>query len=325
MQYTQLGRSGLTVSRICLGGNSWGARDRRRWAPFDAAASRPFFARALDRGINFFDTADIYNYGASEEIIGSELVGAVPRDELVIATKVGIAMAEKPNRGGLGRKHLMASIDASLKRLRTDYVDLYLIHRLDPKTPLEEVMGGLAEIVRSGKARYIGASTMPAYQFVRLQLFARANGLPPFIAMQNLWNLLYREEEREMVPFCVEDGVGLAPYSPLARGVLTGTRDRGGGGATERAREDKQAESYFTDDCFAIVDRVTALAEARGVKPSLVALAWLLHRPGLAAPVIGTTALEQIDDAAAATALCLTEEEMATLEAPYRPRPVMGM
>jgi aryl-alcohol dehydrogenase-like predicted oxidoreductase len=325
MQYANLGRSGLKVSRICLGGNSWGAKDRRSWSPFDAEASRPFFKRALDRGINFFDTADVYNSGVSEEVMGTCLIGAVPRDELVIASKVGLPMSDKPNRSGLGRKHLMASIDATLKRLRTDYVDLYFIHRLDPTTPIEEIMSGLAEIVRAGKARYIGASTMWAYQFARLQLFAKANGLPPFIAMQNLYNLLYREEERDMIPFCREEGVGLTPYSPLARGVLAGTRRRAGGGETERAREDKLASGYFTDDSFAIVERVVALAKARGVKPSQIALAWLLHRPGLVAPVIGSTALEQIDDAAEATGVALSAEEMTPLEALYKARPVMGL
>jgi aryl-alcohol dehydrogenase-like predicted oxidoreductase len=324
MQYVNLGRSGLKVSRICLGGNSWGAKDRRAWAPFDAAASRPFFKRALDRGINFFDTADVYNAGVSETVMGECLLAEAPRDALVIASKVGNRMSDRPNHGGLGRKHLMASIDASLKRLGTDYLDLYIIHRFDPTTPTEEIMAGLADIVRAGKARYIGASTMWAYQFARLQLFAKANGLPQFIAMQNLYNLLYREEEREMNPFCLEEGVALTPYSPLARGVLAGNRQRSGAGGTERAREDKAAAGYFTDDSFAVVERVVALAKARGVTPSRIALAWLLHRPGLAAPVIGSTALEQIDDAAAATEIALTAEEMTALEAPYKARPVIG-
>ena len=325
MQYANLGRSGLKVSRICLGGNSWGAAGKRSWAPFDAEASGPFFKRALDKGINFFDTADIYNAGASEEVMGACLLNLVPREELVIASKVGAPMSDKPNRSGLGRKHVMASIDATLKRLRTDYVDLYLIHRLDPSTPIEEIMAGFADIVRAGKARYIGASTMWAYQFARLQLFATANGLPPFIAMQNLYNLLYREEEREMIPFCREEGVGVTPYSPLARGVLAGTRSRAGGGATERAREDKMAASYFSDDSFAIVDRVVALAKTRGVKPSQIALAWLLHKPGLVAPVIGSTAPSQIDEAAEATGIALSPEEMKSLEEPYKPRPVIGL
>ena len=325
MQYANLGRSGLKVSRICLGGNSWGAAGKRSWAPFDAEASRPFFKRALDKGINFFDTADVYNLGASEEVMGACLLNLVPREELVIASKVGAPMSDKPNRSGLGRKHVMASIDATLKRLRTDYVDLYLIHRLDPLTPIEEIMAGFADIVRAGKARYIGASTMWAYQFARLQLFATANGLPPFIAMQNLYNLLYREEERDMIPFCREEGVGVTPYSPLARGVLAGTRSRAGGGDTERAREDKMAASYFSDDSFAIVDRVVALAKTRGVKPSQIALAWLLHKPGLVAPVIGSTALSQIDEAAEATGIALGPEEMKSLEEPYKPRPVIGL
>jgi 1-deoxyxylulose-5-phosphate synthase len=325
MQYVNLGRSGLKVSRVCLGGNSWGAKDRRTWAPFDAEASRPFFKRALDRGINFFDTADVYNVGASEEVMGNCLIGSVSRDELVIASKVGHRMADKPNRAGLGRKHIMASIDASLKRLRTDYLDLYIVHRYDPSTPDEEIMRALDDVVRSGKARYVGASSMHAYQFIRLQLFAKANGLASFIAMQNLWNLLYREEEREMIPFCREDGVGVTPYSPLARGVLSGTRSRAGGGETERAREDKLAAGYFRDEDFAVVDRVVALAKARGVKPTQIALAWLLHKPGLVAPVIGSTALHQIDDAAEAVDIALSAEEMTSLEELYRARPVMGI
>jgi aryl-alcohol dehydrogenase (NADP+) len=325
MQYANLGRSGLKVSRICLGGNSWGAEGRRSWAPFDAEASRPFFKRALDKGINFFDTADVYNVGVSEEVMGACLTGLVPREDLVIASKVGSPMSDKPNRSGLGRKHLMASIEATLRRLRTDYVDLYIIHRLDPSTPTEEIMAGFADIVRAGKARYIGASTMWAYQFARLQLFAKANGLPQFVTMQNLYNLLYREEEREMIPFCREEGVGVTPYSPLARGVLAGTRNREGGGTTERAREDKLGGAYFTDDSFAIVDRVVTLAKARGVKPSQIALAWMLHKPGLVAPVIGSTALQQIDEAAEATQIGLSPEEMKSLEELYKARAVIGL
>ena len=317
MQYMPLGRSGLKVSRICLGGNSWGAAGRRAWAPFDADASAPFFRRALDLGINFFDTADVYNRGASETILGEKLIGQVPRDELVITTKLGQAMSDKPNAAGLSRKHMMASIDASLQRLRTDHVDVYMVHRLDPATPVEEVMAALADIVRAGKARYLGASSMRATGFARLHLFARAHALPPFIAMQNLWSLLYREEEREMIPFCREEGVGLTPYSPLARGVLAGER------ATERAERDDRASPYRTEASGRIVERVVALAGARGVKPMQVALAWLLHQPGLVAPVMGATRPEQLDDAAAALDVALTAEEMAALEAPYQPRAPM--
>jgi 1-deoxyxylulose-5-phosphate synthase len=321
MQYRNLGRSGLTVSRICLGGNSWGAAGRRKWAAFDEAASRPFFKRALDLGINFFDTADVYNQGESEEAMGSGLIGSVGRDELVITTKVGSPMADRPNRSGLGRKHLMASIDASLARLKTDYVDLYMVHRFDPVTPVEEIMSALAEIVRSGKARYLAASTMRATQFARLQLFARANGLPPFIAMQNLYNLLYREEEREMIPFCREEGVALSPYSPLARGVLSGTRMAGGNALTERAREDKMALRYESDAGRTIVERAAKIAESHGVTPAQVALAWLLHKDGLVAPVVGTTRVEQIDTAVAAVDLALSPAEIASLEEPYQTVP----
>jgi len=321
MQYRNLGRSGLVVSRICLGGNSWGAAGRRTWAAFDAAASRPFFKRALDLGINFFDTADVYNQGASEEAIGAGLIGSVARDELVITTKVGHMMADRPNRSGLGRKHLIASIDASLARLKTDYVDVYMVHRFDPITPVEEIVCALADIVRSGKARYLAASTMRATQFARLQLFARANDLPPFIAMQNLYNLLYREEEREMIPFCREEGVGLSPYSPLARGVLSGPRTAGSNALTERAREDKAALRYQSEAGRTIIARATAIAEAHGATPAQVALAWLLHKDGLVAPVVGTTRLEQIDAAAGSVDLALSPAEIASLEEPYQTVP----
>jgi aryl-alcohol dehydrogenase (NADP+) len=317
MNYVRLGKSGLEVSRICLGGNSWGAAGRRSWAPFDADASAPFFRRALDLGINFFDTADVYNVGASETILGEKLIGQVPRDDLVITTKFGQSMSQIPNAAGLGRKHMMASIDASLRRLRTDHVDIYMVHRMDPVTPVEEVMSGLADIVQAGKARYLGASVMRPTQFARLQLFARANGLPAFIAMQNLWSLLYREDERDMVPFCREEGVGLTPYSPLARGVLAGPR------ATERAEKDVRAHPYRTEASLRIVGRVVAVAAARGVKPAQVALAWLMHQQGLAAPVVGTTRLDQLDDAAAAVTVSLAADEIASLEAPYLPRAVM--
>lgn len=315
MKYTTLGNSGLTVSRICLGGNSWGAAGRRAWAALDTGASAPFFRRALDVGINFFDTADTYNLGASEEAIGTHLVGAVPRDELVICTKVGMAMGPGPNQSGLGRKHVLASIDASLRRLRTDHVDLYMLHRYDPVTPAEEIVTTLADIVRAGKARHVAASTMRATQFARLQVMARENRLPSFVSMQNLYNLLDRSEEADMIPFCIEEGVALTPYSPLARGVLSGTRQPGGGGASERAREDKAAQTYMTDASFAIVERVRAIARASGAAPSQVALAWLLHQRGLAAPVVGVTRLEQIDDAAKATELSLDQAQLDALGA----------
>jgi aryl-alcohol dehydrogenase (NADP+) len=325
MQHVKLGRSGLEVSRICIGGNSWGAKGNRTWRAFDAAESRPLIRHALDKGINFFDTADVYNAGASETILGAALLDYARREDVVIATKVGIRMGEGPNRAGLGRKHVMASIDASLKRLGTDHVDLYIIHRYDPATPVDEIMETLADVVRAGKALHIGASSMWPWQLARLQTYAAAKGLPRFVAMQNLWSLLYREEEREMVPLCREEGIALTPYSPLARGMLSGTRRREGGGDTERAQADKGAEVYRSEQDFAIVDAAVEVAHARGVTPSRVALAWLLAQPGMAAPVIGATRPEYIDDAVAAVELTLTAEEAAALEAPYRPRPAMGI
>jgi aryl-alcohol dehydrogenase (NADP+) len=313
MKYTTLGNSGLVVSRICLGGNSWGSAGRRAWAAMDAAASQPFFRRALDVGINFFDTADVYNLGASEEAIGAHLVGAVPRDELVLCTKVGLPMGPKPNQAGLGRKHVMASIDASLKRLRTDHVDLYMLHRYDPATPAEEIVSTLADIVRAGKARHVAASTMRATQLARMQCFARANGLPLFVSMQNLYNLLDRSEEADMIPFCIEEGIALTPYSPLARGVLSGNRGPGANTQTERAREDKMAAPYMTEAAEAVVGKLRTVAAAIGAMPSQVALAWLLHQTGLAAPVVGVTRLDQIDDAAKATELSLDAAQLAAL------------
>lgn len=324
MQYVPLGQSGLIVSRVCLGGNAWGAKGRRAWAAFDESESRPFFRRALDLGISFFDTADVYNTGRSEEILGATLMEYAPRDDLVIASKVGLPMADRPNHKGLGRKHVMASLDASLQRLRTDHVDLYIIHRYDPLTPDDELLDTLDDVVRSGKARYVGASSMRAYQFVRLQTLARARGGVRFVSMQNLYNLLYREEEREMNPFCVEAGVGLTPYSPLARGVVSGGRPRSGGGETDRARTDDQAETYRTDEGYAIAEAAQSIAARLGVTPSQVALAWMLGKPGVVAPVIGASRLHYLDEAAGAVDLSLSEEDVAALESPYCTRPVMG-
>ncbi|MEJ1160052.1 aldo/keto reductase [Prosthecomicrobium sp. N25] len=321
MKYVQLGRSGLTVSAICMGGNSWGAAGRRAWGALDAEGSRPFFRRALDLGITFFDTADVYNFGESETIMGQELLPLVPRDDLVISTKIGIPMSAKPNHGGVGRKHLMSGIDAALKRLKTDYVDLLQVHRLDPHTPLVEVMRTLDDIVRSGKVRYIGGSTMPAYKFAQMVMIADHHGFARPIAMQNLYNLVQREEEREMLRLCAEEGVGAIPYSPLARGFLAGNRSREGGGETERAKTDAGAKDLFRPCDFDVAERVVALAAAKGVKPTQIALAWLLHKPAVAAPIIGATKVEQLDDAAGATAISLGAEEIAALEAPYAFRP----
>ncbi len=318
MKYVPLGRSGLMVSRICVGGNSWGAKGRRSWAAFGLEESRPFFRRALDLGINFFDTADAYNLGESESIIGECLVSQVRREDIVISTKVGLKMGDRPNDVGLGRKHLVASLDAQLKRLRTDYIDLYQVHRLDPATPVDEFMQTLTDFVRAGKVRYIGGSTMPAYRFAQMLMLADWKGYARPIAMQNLYNLIQREEEREMIPLCQEASVGLIPYSPLARGFLSGSRQRGGGGSTERAQKDNHAlTQIYRDSDFAIVDTVKRIAVRRGATPSQVALAWMLAKPAMAAPIIGATRLEYLDDAAKAVELTLDGEEMASLEKPY--------
>jgi aryl-alcohol dehydrogenase (NADP+) len=322
MKYAPLGRSGLVVSRICLGGNSWGARGRRGWGAFDAAESAPFFRKALDLGITFFDTANSYNQGRSEEIIGEVLLRMVPRDEVVISTKVGIAMGDRPNESGLGRKHVMRSIDAQLRRLRTDHVDVYQVHRLDPHTPVEEFMETLDMLVRAGKVRHVGGSTMPAYKFAQMLMFADWRGLARPICMQNLYNLVQREEEREMNRLCHEQGVGLIPYSPLARGFLAGNRDPAGGGATERAANDKVVKPGTYRSCdWVVVERLRAVAAARGATPAQVALAWLLAKPAMVAPIMGATSLGQLEGAAAAVDIALGADEIAALEAPYEFRP----
>lgn len=321
MKYGPLGRSGLMVSRLCLGGNSWGAKGRRGWGAFDVEESRPFFKKALDLGINFFDTADSYNLGRSEEIIGETLMKLVPRDDLVISTKTGIRMGDKPNEIGVGRKHLMSAVDAQLKRLRTDYIDVYQVHRLDPHTPLEEVMYSLDQIVRSGKVRYIGGSTMPAFKFAQMLMLADWKGYARPICMQNLYNLIQREEEPEMNRLCHEQGVGLIPYSPLARGFLAANRAREGGGATERSKNDQVVKPGTYRDCdWQIAEQLRKIAAARGATPAQIAFAWLLSKPYMAAPIMGATSLDQLESAAKATDIMLTGDEIAALEKPYEPR-----
>lgn len=322
VEYVYLGSSGLQVSRICLGGNSWGSKGKRAWSGLDLEESRTFLKRALDLGINFFDTAPSYNDGASEEVLGTCLVGSVPRDELVILSKVGLP-APGPNKSGLGRKHILASIDATLRRLRTDHVDIFMIHRFDPHTSVEETMTTLAQVVRDGKARYLGASSMAVRHFIRYHLFAKAEGLVPFVEMQNLYNLLYREGERELIPFCREEGIGLTPYSPLARGMLSGTRNADGTGESERARADARVKDFIRPHTQPIIDALRSIAEARGVRPGQVALAWLLHQHGVTAPVVGPTKVSHIEDAVAALDLKLSPEELTALEAPYEPRSLM--
>ena len=325
MQYLRLGHTGLKVSRLCLGCMTYGGPNERwPWA-LDEAASRPYIKRALELGINFFDTANVYSAGMSEEVLGRALKDYAKRDDVVIATKVFSPMGTGPNDAGLGRKHVMSQIDASLRRLGTDYVDLYQIHRLDFNTPAEEIMQALDDLVRVGKVRYLGASSMWAWQFSKLQYTARLNGWTPFVSMQPHYNLIYREEEREMLPLCLDMGVGVIPWSPLARGFLAGNRNRAGDGDTARARGDQFAkELYYQDDDFAVVDRLTELARERTLPNMQIALAWLLSKPAITAPIIGATKMTHFDDAVAALEIKLTAEEIKRLEEPYRPHPVRG-
>ncbi len=325
MQFVNLGKSGLKVSRICLGMMSYGSTQWREWV-LDEAAARPFVQRALELGINFFDTADMYSHGVSEEITGRLLKEFARREEVVIATKVFFHHNDKdPNSGGLSRKHIMDGIDASLRRLGMDYVDLYQIHRWDYTTPIEETMETLHDVVKAGKARYIGASSMFAWQFAKAQYTADAHGWTRFASMQNHWNLVYREEEREMVPLCLDQGVGLIPWSPLARGFLAGNRQTKGEGPTSRAKTDAYAHSmYYAEGDFQVVDRVGEIAEQHGAKPAQIALAWLLHKQGVAAPIIGATKMYQLEEAVTAVDIQLSAEEIRLLEEPYRPHPILG-
>jgi aryl-alcohol dehydrogenase-like predicted oxidoreductase len=324
MRYVNLGGTGLRVSRICLGMMSYGNDSDRPWV-LDEDAAEPIIKAATDGGITFFDTADVYSAGASEVATGRLLAQYFDRDQVVVATKVHGAMGPGENDRGLSRKHILSGIDASLRRLNMDYVDLYQIHRWDPRTPITETMQALHDVVRAGKARYIGASSMYAWQFAKAQHLASANGWTRFVSMQNHYNLLYREEEREMIPQCVDQGVGVIPWSPLARGVLAGNRSRSGERHTTRAGTDSFSDSlYELDSDFDVVDRVVAVAADRGVPPAQVALAWLLHRPGVTAPIIGATRLGHLTDALAAEDLTLTDEEMGRLEEPYLPHRVLG-
>src|SRR5215470_14758413 len=325
MEYVRLGRCGLSVSRVCLGMMSYGNRLARDWH-LDEEAAEPIVRRAVDSGVTFFDTADMYDLGASEEVTGRLLARLFDhRDEYVLATKVFFPMGPGPNEGGLSRKHILAAVDASLRRLGADYVDLYQIHRWDYEAPIEETMQALDDVVRAGKARYIGASSMFAWQFAKAQHCADAHRWTRFSSMQNHYNLLYREEEREMIPQCLDQGVGVIPWSPLARGVLAGNRTRSGERHTTRAGTDPFSDSlYGMPSDFDIVDRVAQVAAGRGVPPAQVALAWLLQRPGVTAPIIGATKLGHLEDALAAEELKLSAEEIRLLEEPYVPHPVLG-
>src|SRR5258706_12460293 len=306
MDYVSLGNTGLKVSRLCLGCMSYGTSKWRDWV-LDEENAFPFFKQAADSGINFFDTADMYSDGASEEVTGRALKKlGLRREETVIATKVYNPMGNKPNEPGTSKKHVRHAIDASLRRLGVDYVDLYQIHRYDNATPIEETLEALTEVVNQGKALYIGASSMYAWEFARFLCAAEAHGYARFVTMQNHYNLVYREEEREMIPLCREEGIGIIPWSPLARGFLAGNRSKADRGETVRAKTDEWAHQlYYADSDFAIADRAAALAAKRGVKPTQVALAWLLTKPGVTAPIIGASKPPHLDEAAAALDLRL--------------------
>jgi aryl-alcohol dehydrogenase-like predicted oxidoreductase len=325
MEYVRLGKTGLKVSRICLGMMTYGTPTWRPWV-LDEAQSRPFITRALEHGINFFDTADMYSKGVSEEVLGRAVKEAVPRDQVVIATKAFFPARDGPNERGLSRKHLMDAIDRSLQRLGTDYLDLYQIHRFDPDTPIEETLEALHDIVKAGKARYLGASSMYAWQFAKMLYLADRHGWTRFVSMQNHYNLIYREEEREMLPLCRAEGIGVIPWSPLARGFLAGNRRKGDYGDSSRAKTDDFAHQlYYTDADFAVAARVAELAQRLGVKPTQVALAWLLARPGVVAPIVGASKLPHLEDAVAALAIHLSAEDLAFVEEPYQPHPVLGL
>jgi len=322
MDYVTLGDTGLEVSRLCLGMMSYGDPEWRSWVLSEEEA-RPLVRRAVEAGINFFDTADMYSKGVSEEVTGTLLGEMTRRDEVVIATKVYFPMSDRPNRGGLSRKHVLDSVRDSLRRLDTDYIDLYQIHRWDYATPIEETLEALHDAVKAGYVRYVGASSMYAHQFARSLYLADLHGWSRFVSMQNHYNLLYREEEREMMPLCRQEGVGVLPWSPLARGWLA--RPRTEKDATDRGEVDEYAlRLYDFPEADEIIRAVGEVADARGVSRAQVALAWLLGRDGVTAPIVGSTRPEHLDEAVEALGLSLTEEEQERLEAPYPPRPVRG-
>jgi aryl-alcohol dehydrogenase (NADP+) len=324
MKYDRLGTSGLTVSKVCLGGNSWGAAGKRSWAAFGPEESRKLIHHALDHGVNFFDTAPVYNGGQSEEVLGEHLVGARARDEIVVMTKAGFP-ERNPNRSGLGRKNLIASVEDSLRRLRTDHLDLLILHRFDPLTPLEETVTELNRLLLSGKVLYVGASTMPARHIIRLHLGLRELGGAGFVVVQNLYNLLYREDERELIPFCAEEGIALTPFSPLARGLLSGSREPDGSGTSERAAADNRVQEYASPASAGILETLRSVAERHGAASAKVALAWLWSRPAVVAPVVGVTKPHHVDDAVQAVELTLAAEELTRLDAAYAARaPIDG-
>ena len=324
MEYVRLGKTGLKVSRICLGTMTYGTSKWRDWV-LDEDKARPFYKRALEKGINFFDTADMYSLGVSEEVTGRALRDFAKREEVVVATKVFNRMTPDANGAGLSRKHIMAGIDGSLKRLGMDHVDLYQIHRWDAETPIEETLDALNDVVRAGKARYIGASSMYAWQFMKALAISDRHGWARFVSMQNHYNLVYREEEREMIPLCIDQGVGVIPWSPLARGFLSGNRTKDKSGATTRSKSDEYAHSmYYQDDDFSVVDRLKTVAGQVGAGLPQCALAWMLSKPGLTAPIVGASKPEHLDQAVEAVSIRLTPEQVKMLEEPYRPHRIMG-
>ena len=325
MEYKRLGSTGLKVSRLCMGTMTYGSKTWRPWV-LDEEEARPFIRRAIELGINFFDTADMYSVGASEEVLGRALKEFGPaREHVVIATKVFNPMGDGPNERGLSRKHIFNAIDASLRRLGTDYVDIYQIHRFDYETPVEETLIALNDLVRAGKVRYIGASAMFAWQFMKMLMTSEKLNLARFVSMQNYYNLVYREEEREMLPLCRAEGIGVTPFSPLARGFVVGNRRKEDYGETVRAKTDEfSRRQYYSAQDFAIVDRIGEVAKNRGVNNAQIALAWVLQQPGITAPIVGASKMYQLDDAIAALSIKLEESELKLLAELYRPRAIIG-
>ncbi len=324
MDYVRLGTTGLKVSRLCLGTMTYGTPAWRPWV-LDEATSRPFIKRAIEHGINFFDTADMYSRGVSEEVVGRALKDFARREEVVLATKVFYPVVDHQNARGLSRKHIMAAIDGSLKRLGMDYIDLYQIHRYDDHTPIEETLAALHDVVKAGKALYLGASSMSAWQFANLLATQRLHGWTRFVSMQNHYNLVYREEEREMFPLCTAEGIGVIPWSPLARGFLAGNRKRGSKDATKREQYDEFGHGlYYADADYEIADRVVELANRKGVAPIQIALAWVASRPGVTAPIVGASRLEQLDQLVEGLSVVLTDEDETFLEERYVPHQVLG-
>jgi aryl-alcohol dehydrogenase (NADP+) len=325
MEYVRFGSTGLKVSRLCLGTMTYGSKQWRPWV-LDEKESRPLIRRALELGINFFDTADMYSIGESEQVLGRALKDFGPgRDRVVVATKVFFPMSEDPNDRGLSRKHIFDSIDKSLNRLETDYVDLYQIHRFDYETPIEETLEALNDVVRAGKVRYLGASAMWAWQFMKMLMTADQRGFTRFSSFQCYYNILYREQEREVLPMCRAEGIAVIPYSPLARGFVAGDRKRDGGGETVRSNSDPYSDNdYYHEQDFAIVERITQVARKRGVKNAQVAMAWVLQKPGITAPILGASKPEHLEEAVEALNVKLDVEELKTLEELYQPRAIIG-